>query len=65
MPHNLIIDCIRRVIKGVTAAINNLLEDWMPYLKTITSDNGRAFAGHRKVSELLNIDYYFARPYHS
>lgn len=51
--------------KVVTTAINNLLEGWAPYIKTITSDNGREFAGHRKVSELLNIDYYFARPYHS
>ena len=51
--------------KVVTAAINNLLEDWMPYIKTITSDNGREFAGHREVSQTLNIEYYFARPYHS
>ena len=51
--------------KVVQTAINNLLEDWMPYIMTITSDNGREFAGHRKVSELLNIDYYIARPYHS
>ena len=60
---------MRRVVskesKVVTTAINNLLEGWAPYIKTITSDNGREFAGHQRVSESLNIDYYFARPYHS
>ncbi len=49
----------------VTAAINELLEEWIPYLNTITADNGKEFAGHKEVAEFLNIDYYFARPYHS
>ena len=49
----------------VTNAINALLEDWIPYLHTITSDNGKEFAGHQKVAEITNIDYYFANPYHS
>ena len=49
----------------VTAAINNLLEEWMPYLHTITADNGKEFAGHKEVAEALSIDYYFAQPYHS
>ena len=49
----------------VTQAINELLEDWTPYLHTITADNGKEFAGHEEVAEQLNIDYYFAHPYHS
>jgi IS30 family transposase len=49
----------------VTNAINSLLEDWIPYLHTITADNGKEFAGHKQVAEALNIDYYFAHPYHS
>lgn len=49
----------------VTRAINSLLEEWIPYLHTITADNGKEFAGHKEVAEFLNIDYYFARPYHS
>jgi transposase, IS30 family len=32
---------------------------------TITFDNGSEFAGHAKVSERLETDVYFARPYHS
>ena len=46
-------------------SINELLEEWIPFIHTITSDNGKEFANHKKVSEFLNIDYYFAHPYHS
>ena len=49
----------------VTEAINDLLEEWKPYIRTITADNGKEFAGHEDVAEQLLIDYYFARPYHS
>jgi len=49
----------------VQKAITDLLEEWIPYLHTITSDNGKEFAEHLKVAEKLNIDYYFAHPYHS
>lgn len=34
-------------------------------LHTITSDNGKEFACHEKISLLLSIQMYFARPYHS
>ena len=49
----------------VSAAIMELLEEWNPYIYTITSDNGKEFANHEQISEALNIDYYFAHPYHS
>lgn len=42
-----------------------LLQDWKPLIKTITSDNGKEFANHQEISEKLEIDYYFAKPYHS
>ncbi|TXD50502.1 MULTISPECIES: IS30 family transposase [unclassified Polaribacter] len=32
---------------------------------TITADNGKEFAGHLQVLEKLDIDSYFAHPYHS
>jgi len=38
------------------------LQDWKPFLHTITSDNGKEFAQHK--AEALNIQYFFARPYH-
>jgi len=42
-----------------------LLEPWVPFINTITSDNGKEFANHRAIAEQLNIDFYFAKPYHS
>jgi len=33
--------------------------------KTMTFDNGREFCGHEKISERLQIDTFFANPYHS
>ncbi len=42
-----------------------LLEDSIPFLRTITTDNGKEFANHEKLAEQLGIDFYFARPYHS
>jgi len=35
------------------------------WLHTITSDNGKEFAEHTRVSNDLRLDFYFARPYHS
>jgi IS30 family transposase len=49
----------------VEAKIIELLQDWKPLLKTITSDNGKEFANHKSIAESLEIDYYFAKPYHS
>lgn len=51
--------------KAVTDKTIELLEEWKPLLHTITSDNGKEFANHREISEKLDIDYYFAKPYHS
>lgn len=51
--------------KVVTEAVIDLLEDWKPFVKTLTFDNGKEFAGHETISEALDIDVYFARPYHS
>lgn len=35
------------------------------WLHTITGDNGKEFAEHKKIAGGINIDFYFARPYHS
>lgn len=42
-----------------------MLYEFKPISKTITSDNGKEFSGHQAISKALEIDYYFARPYHS
>ena len=39
--------------------------DWKPLIKTITSDNGKEFAAHHGIADSLEIDFYFAKPYHS
>jgi IS30 family transposase len=49
----------------VEAKTIELLKDWKPILKTITSDNGKEFANHKTIAENLEIDFYFAKPYHS
>ena len=49
----------------VADAINELLEEWRPFLHTITSDNGKEFAWPQQVANTLSIDYYFAHPYHA
>jgi transposase, IS30 family len=33
--------------------------------KTLTSDNGKEFANHERVAEVLKLDYYFAHPFSS
>lgn len=42
-----------------------ILKIWQPFLHTITADNGKEFSDHKSISEALDIDFYFARPYHS
>lgn len=49
----------------ISAAANELLEDWVPFLETITSDNGKEFAGHKTIAQTSQVDFYFANPYHS
>jgi IS30 family transposase len=42
-----------------------ILQDWQPFLKTITSDNGKEFAQHERMAQALGIDFFFAQHYHS
>jgi IS30 family transposase len=48
------------IVKNATI---ELLQNWKPFLQTITSDNGKEFAKHQTIAEALGIDYYFANPY--
>ncbi len=49
----------------IEAETIRLLEEWKPFIQTITSDNGKEFANHKNIAEELGIDFYFAKPYHS
>ena len=54
--------------KEATRVAQKTIEALMPYkeqLHTITADNGKEFALHQTISEKLNIDFYFAKPYHA
>ena len=42
-----------------------LLEPVSDRLHTITSDNGKEFAGHQAIANELEVEYYFAHPYAS
>jgi IS30 family transposase len=46
----------------VKQAAIELLENWKPYLFTITSDNGKEFAMHQEIATVLEVDFYFANP---
>jgi len=50
---------------GVTSVITGLLAPYKDQCHTITFDNGKEFAEHEKVAEVLKADIYFAHPYHS
>ena len=47
----------------VTHAVTTQLQPLT--VKSITSDNGREFAGHQQIGQSLKADFYFAHPYHA
>lgn len=49
----------------ITAATISRLKPYKDQIHTITSDNGKEFAGHQEIAKALEIDFYFAHPYHS
>lgn len=60
---------IRKVDKreavNVIKATINALYPIKELLNTITADNGKEFAGHQTISQVLGVDFFFAKPYHS
>lgn len=55
----------RKTAQAVSKAMVALLKPYRNWVHTITSDNGREFAGHEEIAEQLNADFYFAHPYSS
>ncbi len=49
----------------VEAKTIEILQGWKTALRTITSDNGKEFAQHKRIAQQLEINYYFVKPYHS
>lgn len=54
--------------KAAETTANTIIKTLKPikdFIHTITSDNGKEFALHYLIAKELNIQYYFANPYHS
>lgn len=51
--------------KKTGAAIIAKMHPHRKVVHTITSDNGKEFAGHQRVAEQLDLGFYFAKPYHA
>ena len=49
----------------VTDALIEMIQPIKEITHTITSDNGKEFAYHEKVSKALDTKFYFCNPYHS
>jgi IS30 family transposase len=47
---------IGKALKGLSAS---------GFVLTLTSDNGKEFSAHEKISSLTGADFFFAKPYHS
>jgi IS30 family transposase len=52
----------QRTAEAVEDAVTHLLKPWILDVHTITSDNGKEFAHHKKIAKKLNTDFYFAHP---
>lgn len=50
---------------GVTAVMTDLLMPHKDKCHTLTLDNGKEFAEHEKVAAALEMEIFFAHPYHS
>jgi len=63
--YTILIKLPTRESKAVVSAIKKHCAPYQKFFKTITSDNGKEFAGHAKISKILKAKYYFAHPYSS
>ena len=55
----------RKTALAVSKAMIELLKPHQKKVHTITSDNGKEFAGHEEIASKLKADFYFAHPYAS
>lgn len=55
----------RKTALAVSQAMIGLLKPHRKKVHTITSDNGKEFAGHEEIADKLKADFYFAHPYSS
>ena len=53
----------RKSAQSVTSTIIDLLSPLSNLVLTMTSDNGKEFAGHKAIAQRLKAPFYFAHPY--
>lgn len=53
----------RKTAESVAEMIISLLTPFSDVVHTLTTDNGKEFAQHERISENINSDHYFAHPY--
>ena len=41
------------------------LQPYKNMIHTITADNGKEFARYKEIAKVLDVQFFFARPYHS
>jgi IS30 family transposase len=54
-----------KTAEAVSSAMISMLEPIKACVHTLTTDNGREFAGHERIARALDADFYFAHPYAS
>jgi IS30 family transposase len=61
--------CLAKAKDKTTFSVINIINKHMrpiaDLVLTVTLDNGKEFTQHEKISDALNADVFFARPYHS
>ena len=55
----------RPTVKATKVGIIARLKPIKAHVLTLTSDNGKEFCHHQKISQKLAADFYFATPYHA
>lgn len=55
----------QKTAEQVATEIIRLLKPYADMVHTLTSDNGKEFAQHKKIAKALNAEFYFAHPYSS
>jgi len=55
----------RRTASAVEDAILDLLKPYQASTHTITCDNGKEFAHHQRIADILQVSVFFAHPYSS
>ena len=54
-----------KTAQAVSEAMISLLTPFAACVHTLTTDNGKEFAQHERIAQMLNADFFFAHPYAS